>query len=97
MESTRRTFFKMIAMGAAGMVVDPELLLWKPGAKTIFLPPTGMTMAQVIDIEMARIIPRIRDLFERDDLFYSAIKSGKNATMTVGRDMSIPIIVTDGD
>lgn len=89
----------MIAMGAAGMVVDPELLLWKPGAKTIFLPnmPQGITASEIIALEMQRIIPRIRDLFERDDLFYSAIKSGKNATMTVGRDMSIPIIVTDGD
>ncbi|MCR4375868.1 MAG: twin-arginine translocation signal domain-containing protein [Acidobacteria bacterium] len=35
----RRHFLGMLAAGAAGMVLDPEMLLWRPGAKTIFLPP----------------------------------------------------------
>ncbi len=34
----RRSFLRLFGAGAAAMVLDPELLLWKPGEKTIFLP-----------------------------------------------------------
>lgn len=34
----RRTFFQMFGMAAAAFVLDPEKLLWVPGAKTIFVP-----------------------------------------------------------
>jgi hypothetical protein len=40
-EQTRRSFLKSIAgatAAASALVVDPEFLLWKPGAKKIFLP-----------------------------------------------------------
>ena len=35
----RRSFLSTLALGAAGFALDPERLLWRPGAKTIFLPP----------------------------------------------------------
>lgn len=35
----RRSFLSLLGLGAAGLVLDPERLLWVPGAKTIFLPP----------------------------------------------------------
>lgn len=36
----RRSFLQILGgAAAAAFVLDPELLLWKPGAKTIFLPP----------------------------------------------------------
>jgi len=35
----RRHFLSLLGASAAAMVLDPELLLWKPRAKTIFLPP----------------------------------------------------------
>lgn len=35
---TRRGFFSTGALLAAGLVLDPERLLWRSGAKTIFLP-----------------------------------------------------------
>jgi hypothetical protein len=100
MASTRREFFKFVAMGVAAYIQDPELLLWQPGNKKIFIisPPTGVTMSEVIALEMERIIPRIRDLFERDDLFYQALKSSKNNIVATGGQMArIPLIVTDGD
>lgn len=34
----RRGFLGLVGAGAAGFVLDPEQLLWRPGAKTIFLP-----------------------------------------------------------
>lgn len=39
MNISRRGFLGALAAAAATAVLDPELLLWKPGAKTIFLPP----------------------------------------------------------
>jgi len=35
----RRGFLGSLATLAAGLVLDPERLLWVPGQKTIFLPP----------------------------------------------------------
>ncbi len=34
----RRSFLRVLLAGAAGVVLDPEKLLWVPGQKTIFLP-----------------------------------------------------------
>ena len=39
----RRAFFGALGAGAAGFVIDPERLLWRPGAKTFFLPPLRNT------------------------------------------------------
>lgn len=35
----RRSFLSLLGLGAAAMVLDPELALWKPGATTHILPP----------------------------------------------------------
>jgi hypothetical protein len=35
----RRGFLQTLAAGLAGAALDPERLLWTPGAKTHFLPP----------------------------------------------------------
>lgn len=70
----RRELLKLLAMGVVGHTLDVDRLLWVPGEKTIFLPPvTGLTLSQVIAVEMERVIPRIRELFERDDIFYSRL------------------------
>ena len=34
----RRAFLSLLTAAAAGLVLDPERLLWVPGRKTIFLP-----------------------------------------------------------
>lgn len=34
----RRSFLRILAGTAAGVVLDPELALWVPGSKKIFLP-----------------------------------------------------------
>ena len=47
----RRAFLALFTAGAAGMALDPERLLWVPGAKTIFLPTiiTGFSGPRVIE------------------------------------------------
>jgi hypothetical protein len=37
----RRGFLSLLGLGTAGLVLDPERLLWVPGQKTIFLPSIG--------------------------------------------------------
>jgi hypothetical protein len=71
----RRNLLKLLSLGVVGHTLDIDKLLWVPGQKTIFLPPykPGISMAQIISIEMERIIPKLKMLFERDDLFYRAL------------------------
>lgn len=38
MDLSRRGFISALSAFAAAAVLDPELLIWKPGAKTIFIP-----------------------------------------------------------
>jgi hypothetical protein len=54
----RRGFLGALATLAAGHVLDPERLLWVPGAKTIFLPsrtPTLLTI-DLITREALRVL-----------------------------------------
>lgn len=41
----RRAFLSTLAAGLTGLTLDPERLLWRPGAKTIFLPPKPSLLA----------------------------------------------------
>jgi hypothetical protein len=55
----RRSFLQILASAAAGAVVDPELLLWKPGAKTIFLPtPSGTPLTYAM---LAQVFHRLSE------------------------------------
>jgi hypothetical protein len=48
MDANRRGFLKALTATAVAMTVDPERLLWVPGAKTIFLPPVKPVSIVVI-------------------------------------------------
>ena len=51
-ELSRRAFLGLAATSAAAFALDPERLLWVPGAKTIFLPPERTVVAAGVgDIE----------------------------------------------
>ena len=39
MPVNRRTFLSLSTAAVAAFALDPDLLLWRPGAKTIFIPP----------------------------------------------------------
>jgi len=80
----RRHFLKLLTLGVAGLHVkeiDVDRLLWVPGQKKIFLPPSpvssGMSYQQIIDLELQRVLPHIRTLFERDDNFYRILSKDK--------------------
>jgi hypothetical protein len=71
----RRELLKLIALGIVGHELDIDRLLWIPGQKTIFIPPEtkSLTLSQIVDLEMKRMLPYVKQMFERDDMFYRAI------------------------
>jgi hypothetical protein len=73
--TSRRDFLKLIGLGVIGYEMDLDKLLWVPGSKKIFLPPVGKTfnMSDIVAVELERIIPAMRALFERDDVFYAEL------------------------
>lgn len=93
----RRSLLRLIASGLVGTTLDVDKLLWVPGQKTIFLPPVihRLTISEIIAMEMERIRPRLADLFQRDDLFYTMIES-RNQSVT-GRAMRVPLVVKPGE
>ena len=94
----RRTFLRTLALGVVGLELDVDRLLWVPGSKTIFLPSVehkGFSLSEIVALEMERVAPKIRTLFERDDLFYAALKSG--APIVSSRAMRVPLVIMPGD
>lgn len=91
----RRQLLKLLALGVVGHTLDIDRLLWVPGQKKIFLPATGISYADIVAIELERITPHIRTLFERDDVFYNTFKTGKflgdKIPLVSSRDMRIPL------
>lgn len=70
----RRQFLKLLLSGVAGHTLDIDRLLWIPEQKTIFLPSNpGLSMAEILAIELERLVPKIRELFNRDDKFYASL------------------------
>jgi hypothetical protein len=72
----RRRFLSLFATGTAAMALDPELALWKPSAKTIFLPPAkacGYTLAappEGLSIRMVRQFDAASEFPVRMDVLY---------------------------
>ena len=82
---TRRELLKLLALGVAGHTLDIDRLLWVPGEKTIFLPTAPinqLTMADIVAIELRRITPKMKALFESDYTFYTIFEE---ATDVKGR------------
>lgn len=90
----RRAFISLLMSSAIAHTLDIDKLLWVPGQKTIFIPPVqgfkGMSYSAIVAEELSRITPHIRQLFERDDLFYQIIKHDA-APRVSSRDMRIPL------
>jgi hypothetical protein len=78
MHLNRRAFISLLMSSAAAHTLDIDKLLWIPGQKTIFLPSKSihrLTESQIIALEIERLTPRIKELFERDDVFYTTLRS----------------------
>jgi hypothetical protein len=106
----RRQLLKLLASGVVGSTLDVDRLLWVPGAKTIFLPTTIVrpSDAAILALELQRIIPHIKDMFERDSVFYQRLEGGKVeiagkniefpfSYMEKGKKVTVPLIIKPGD
>ena len=54
----RRAFLRALGLASAGFALDPERLLWVPGQRTFFLPPTK----SVISLTDGTVL-RVGDIF----------------------------------
>lgn len=90
---TRRQLLKLIALGVAGHTLDIDRLLWVPGTKKIFIPDnltrTTLTVLQIVELELQRIVPKVRTLFERDELFFRAIEN--KLPIVSSRNIRVPL------
>ena len=73
---TRRQLLKFLLTTPLAATLDYEKMLWIPGQQVVV--PTvvsPLTTSQIVAMELERIIPQLKMIFERDDVFYKAIKS----------------------
>ena len=71
----RRNFLKLVGAGLAGAALDPDRLLWRPGAKTISIPPAPKIVApEGISIRILRAYDLFTDRYHtRMDAFFGAV------------------------
>lgn len=77
--TSRRDFLKLLLLAAPiAAHLDIDKLLWIPGEKTIFIPSgKSLSASDILALELERILPYTKDLFNGDDIFYAFINSKK--------------------
>lgn len=80
----RRGFLRSLLTGAAALTLDPERLLWVPGAKTISIPKAiepvsfggvkivtcqWMPNSEIIFLQIEKIRPQLEELFTCSDVW----------------------------
>lgn len=92
----RRDLLKFLLTAPIAATLDVEKLLWIPGEKTIFLPPIHrLTESQIVALEIERMMPKVRYLFEKDDTFYKMIVNGCSEVIS-DKQIRIPLIIKPG-
>lgn len=93
----RRDFIRSVVKAGAfaSLDIDWDRILYVPGERKIFLPSTHhITESQIVAAELARILPYVRNLFERDDIFYAKLSERRKQEIS-GSEIKSPIILTD--
>ena len=74
----RRRFLQMVGLGGAAFALDPELLLWTPGKKTIFIPPAE-SIPVILNTTLAQSASKLIDnLFKISPMFTVEMRYGIN-------------------
>ena len=77
----RRKFIQLLTTSAVGLyALDPDKLLWMPGEKTIFIPPTKQLIfaSEIVAAEWEKVMSVIGDLFTTDKLLYEIVADKPN-------------------
>lgn len=79
----RRELLKLLALGVVSHTLDIDKLLWIPDQKTIFIPSKAQInyYSQIVEMELQKMLPKIKDLFERDDHLYAILSSGSKSSI----------------
>jgi hypothetical protein len=92
----RRGFLKFLLSTPLAATIDFEQLLWTP--KPIITVPGPVKLAslsEIVAIELERMQPLVKNIFERDDTFYQMISRGKVINAPMG-EMRVPLILKPG-
>ena len=91
----RRHFIRLLGLGTGALLVpEPIRKYFFFGGVKYRVRKGGISTSQIVALEMERILPKVRSLFERDDLFYAQIaKSDVNRVSS--RTMRIPLEIKD--
>ena len=90
----RRHFLRVLAGASAGFALDPERLLWTPGAKTIFLPPVTRLLSTADVIEAMKAVygsDKLLHLAAQEVALWNVLRQKRHAIH--GRSFSIPVRV----
>ena len=86
----RRQLLKLLGLGVIGHTLDVDRLLWVPGAKKIFIPEPRFSEAQIVAIELERVLPKVKELFERDIYFFQNLYSNSPRCLGVITNIGLP-------
>ena len=64
----RRGFLSFLGAAVAGATLDPERLLWKPGAKLISIPAASVSFEEFSEMYISPWVEAYMDEFERRSL-----------------------------
>jgi len=92
----RRGFLKFLLSTPLAATIDYEQLLWVPKPMIVVPgPPKLVNLSEIVAVELDRMAPHIRHIFERDDTFFKAIKHGKIVDVPMGA-IRVPMMVKPG-
>ena len=94
---SRRGFLSLLPAGVAGLTLDPERLLWRPGAKTIFLPsPRVVNYGSFVSYDDVTAtlkhiaMPNLLWSAEQETAIFQMLKQRKLDQIPVITDLSMP-------
>lgn len=98
----RRGFLSLLGSAAVGLALDPEQLLWRPGQKTIFLPPAKPSLWSSMALQIGDVFT-IDGVYAVNPVTYRPIGYLQNFVITanansgpIDRGLVYPPMVFDG-
>lgn len=90
----RRNFIKLLGLGTGALLVPEPVrkYFFFGGVKTRIYRPN---ISEIVALEYERMIPKVAELFERDDIFYAQIAK-RDLNIVSSREIRIPLDLSKG-
>lgn len=89
----RREFMQRMFGTAVSLVVQPTIIIPDFIDTRLFTGGVSLSHSKIIAAEMARILPHMKTLFDRDDVFYRLMN--RESPIISSRNMRIPLKLDD--